>query len=150
MPKNEKKPKKSQTEAIPHPSLTLLSRSHTEYPDTPDKAKLETFVNAYPQRDYEILFDCPEFTSLCPVTGQPDFGHIRVRYIADKRCIESKSLKLYLYSFRNHHTFHEEAGNRILTDMVKACKPRWMEVNGEFRPRGGIALTITATEGKKP
>ena len=150
MPKNEKKSKKSQTEAIPHPSLTLLSRSHTEYPDTPDKAKLETFVNAYPQRDYEILFDCPEFTSLCPVTGQPDFGHIRVRYIADKRCIESKSLKLYLYSFRNHHTFHEEAVNRILTDLVKACKPRWMEVNGEFRPRGGIALTITATEGRKP
>jgi 7-cyano-7-deazaguanine reductase len=150
MPKNEKKSKKSPMEAIPHPSLTLLSRSHTEYPDTPDKAKLETFVNAYPQRDYEILFDCPEFTSLCPVTGQPDFGHIRVRYIADKRCIESKSLKLYLYSFRNHHTFHEEAVNRILTDMVKACKPRWMEVNGEFRPRGGISLTITATEGKKP
>ena len=150
MPKNEKKLKKSQKETIPHPSLTLLSRSHTEYPDTPDKAKLETFENAYPQRDYEILFDCPEFTSLCPVTGQPDFGHIRVRYIADKRCIESKSLKLYLYSFRNHHTFHEEAVNRILTDLVKACKPRWMEVNGEFRPRGGIALTITATEGVKP
>ena len=150
MPKIEKKSKKSQKDAIPHPSLTLLSRSHTEYPDTPDKAKLETFVNAYPQRDYEILFDCPEFTSLCPVTGQPDFGHIRIRYIADKLCIESKSLKLYLYSFRNHHTFHEEAVNRILTDMVKACKPRWMEVNGEFRPRGGISLTITATEGKKP
>ena len=150
MPKNEKKSKNNPMEAIPHPSLTLLSRSHTEYPDSPDKAKLETFVNAYPQRDYEILFDCPEFTSLCPVTGQPDFGHIRVRYIADKRCIESKSLKLYLYSFRNHHTFHEEAVNRILSDLVKACKPRWMEVNGEFRPRGGIALTITATEGKKP
>ena len=150
MPKNEKKSKKKSTESLIHPSLTLLSRSHTEYPDTPDKAKLETFVNAYPGRDYEILFDCPEFTSLCPVTGQPDFGHIRVRYIADKRCIESKSLKLYLYSFRNHHTFHEEAVNRILSDLVKACKPRWMEVNGEFRPRGGIALTITATEGQKP
>ena len=150
MPKNEKKPKKSRTEALPHPGLTLLSRSHTEYPDTPDNARLESFVNAYPERDYEILFDCPEFTSLCPVTGQPDFGHIRIRYVADKQCIESKSLKLYLYSFRNHHTFHEEAVNRILSDLVKACKPRWMEVNGEFRPRGGIALTITATEGKKP
>ena len=150
MPKNEKKSKKSQTTALPHPTLTLLSRSHTEYPDTPDKAKLETFVNAYPGRDYEILFDCPEFTSLCPVTGQPDFGHIRIRYVADKQCIESKSLKLYLYSFRNHHTFHEEAVNRILSDLVKACNPRWMEVNGEFRPRGGIALTITATEGNKP
>ena len=150
MPKNEKKSKKSQTTALPHPSLTLLSRSHTEYPDTPDEAKLETFVNAYPGRDYEILFDCPEFTSLCPVTGQPDFGHIRIRYVADKQCIESKSLKLYLYSFRNHHTFHEEAVNRILSDLVNACKPRWMEVNGEFRPRGGIALTITATEGIRP
>ena len=150
MPKNEKKPKKSQTGTIPHPTLTLLSRSHTEYPDTPDEARLETFVNAYPGRDYEILFDCPEFTSLCPVTGQPDFGHIRIRYVADKKCIESKSLKLYLYSFRNHHTFHEEAVNRILSDLVKACKPRWMEVCGEFRPRGGIALTITATEGAKP
>ena len=150
MPKNEKKSKKSQTTALPHPTLTLLSRSHTEYPDTPDKAKLETFVNAYPGRDYEILFDCPEFTSLCPVTGQPDFGHIRIRYVADKQCIESKSLKLYLYSFRNHHTFHEEAVNRILSDLVKACNPRWMEVNGEFRPRGGIALTITATEGVRP
>ena len=150
MPKNEKKSKKSQKTLLPHPSLTLLSRSHTEYPDTPDEARLETFVNAYPGRDYEILFDCPEFTSLCPVTGQPDFGHIRIRYVADKACIESKSLKLYLYSFRNHHTFHEEAVNRILSDLAKACKPRWMEVNGEFRPRGGIALTITATEGVKP
>ena len=150
MPKNEKKSKKSQSGTIPHPTLTLLSRSHTEYPDTPDDARLETFENAYPGRDYEILFDCPEFTSLCPVTGQPDFGHIRIRYVADKQCIESKSLKLYLYSFRNHHTFHEEAVNRILSDLVKACKPRWMEVNGEFRPRGGIALTITAAEGVKP
>ena len=150
MPKNEKKSKKSQSGTIPHPTLTLLSRSHTEYPDTPDEARLETFVNAYPGRDYEILFDCPEFTSLCPVTGQPDFGHIRIRYVADKQCIESKSLKLYLYSFRNHHTFHEEAVNRILSDLVKACSPRWMEVNGEFRPRGGISLTITAAEGVKP
>ena len=149
MSKTERKTKKSLDAPVPHPSLTLLTRSHTEYPDTPDKARLESFENAYPARDYEILFDCPEFTSLCPVTGQPDFGHIRIRYIADKLCIESKSLKLYLYSFRNHHTFHEEAVNRILTDLVKACRPRWMEVVGEFRPRGGIALTITATEGSK-
>ena len=130
--------------------LTLLNRNHTEYPTTPDKAKIETFQNANAHRNYLIEFDCPEFTSLCPVTGQPDFGHIRIRYVADKLCIESKSLKLYLYSFRNHHTFHEEAVNRILSDLVKACKPRWMEVCGEFRPRGGIALTITASEGVKP
>ena len=130
--------------------LTLLGNKKTVYKDDYAPEVLETFENKHPDNDYMVSFNCPEFTSLCPVTGQPDFGHIRVRYIADKLCIESKSLKLYLYSFRNHHTFHEEAVNRILTDMVKACKPRWMEVNGEFRPRGGISLTITATEGKKP
>ena len=129
--------------------LTLLQASRTKYPEKPGEARLEVFDNLYSDRDYVIEFDCPEYTSLCPVTGQPDFGHIRIRYIADKLCIESKSLKLYLYSFRNHHTFHEEAVNRILTDLVKACGPRWMEVTGEFRPRGGIALTITATEGTK-
>ena len=129
--------------------LTLLGRTAKYRTDYAPEV-LETFPNKHPERDYFVKFNCPEFTSLCPVTGQPDFGHIRIRYIADKLCIESKSLKLYLYSFRNHHTFHEEAVNRILTDMVKACKPRWMEVNGEFRPRGGISLTITATEGKKP
>ncbi len=134
---------------IPHASLTLLNRNHTEYPDSPDKAKIETFQNKYPERDYEILFDCPEFTSLCPVTGQPDFGHIYVRYIADKLCVESKSLKLYLFSFRSHHTFHEEVVNRILSDLVAACHPRWMEVKGDFMPRGGISLKITATEGKR-
>ena len=130
--------------------LTLLSASERRYPKSPDEARLEVFDNVYADRDYEIEFDCPEFTSLCPVTGQPDFGHIVLRYIPDKSCIESKSLKLYLYSFRNANIFHEEAVNRILSDLVKACKPRWMEVCGEFRPRGGIALTITATEGEKP
>ena len=147
MPKNEKKSKNNPAEALPHPSLTLLSRSHTEYPDTPDKARLESFVNAYPARDYEILFDCPEFTSLCPVTGQPDFGHITIRYVANERCIESKALKLYLFSFRNFNTFHEAAVNRILTDLVKACAPRWMEVRGDFMPRGGIAIRVRAEEG---
>ena len=130
--------------------LTLLGSKKNVYKSDYAPEVLETFVNKHPENDYFVRFNCPEFTSLCPVTGQPDFGHIRIRYIADKLCIESKSLKLYLFSYRNHHTFHEEAVNRILTDMVKACKPRWMEVCGEFRPRGGIALTITATEGKKP
>lgn len=146
--KIEKKTEKGIAESVlTHPELTLLNRNHTEYPADPDHAKLETFVNRYPERDYEILFDCPEFTSLCPVTGQPDFGHIRVRYIPDKTCIESKSLKLYLFSYRNWNTFHEEAVNRILTDLTKACRPRFMEVRGEFRPRGGISLNITAVEG---
>lgn len=144
-----KKTQKRIPDADPFASLTLLSRNHTEYPDSPDKAKIETFPNRHPERDYVIEFDCPEFTSLCPVTGQPDFGHIVVRYVANERCIESKSLKLYLFSFRNHRTFHEEVVNRVLDDLASAAKPRWMEVRGEFRPRGGIALTITASEGSK-
>lgn len=128
-------------------SLTLLSRNHTEYPDHPDKAKIETFQNAYPGRNYLITFACPEFTSLCPVTGQPDFGHITINYVADKLCVESKALKLYLFSFRNFNSFHESAVNRILSDLSKACKPRFMEVIGDFMPRGGIAIHVCAQEG---
>ena len=135
---------------LKHEGLTLLNRNHKEYPVSPDKAKLEFFENAYPNRNYVIEFDCPEFTSLCPVTGQPDFGHIRIRYIADRRCIESKSLKLYLFSFRNDNTFHEEAVNRILTDLVKVLSPRWMRVEGVFRPRGGIAISVVAEDGSRP
>ena len=135
---------------LKHEGLTLLNRNHKEYPASPEKAKLEFFENAYPNRDYVIEFDCPEFTSLCPVTGQPDFGHIKIRYIADRRCIESKSLKLYLFSFRNDNTFHEEAVNRILTDLVKVLSPRWMRVEGVFRPRGGIAISVVAEDGSRP
>ena len=138
---------KKQKKAAPFAELTLLNRNHTEYPDSPDKAKIETFVNANAHRNYLIEFDCPEFTSLCPVTGQPDFGHIRIRYVANQRCIESKALKLYLFSYRNFNTFHEAAVNRILTDLVKACAPRWMEVRGDFMPRGGIAIHVRAEEG---
>ena len=129
--------------------LTLLSANERRYPASPEEARLETFENLYPQNDYVITFDCPEYTSLCPVTGQPDFGHIIIRYIADKRCVESKSLKLYLFSFRNSNTFHEESVNRILTDFVAACKPRKCEVVGLFRPRGGIAINVKATFGGK-
>ena len=129
--------------------LTLLSANERRYPASPEEARLETFENLYPQNDYVITFDCPEYTSLCPVTGQPDFGHIILRYIADKRCVESKSLKLYLFSFRNSNTFHEESVNRILTDFVAACKPRKCEVVGLFRPRGGIAINVKATFGGK-
>ena len=127
--------------------LTLLSANERRYPASPEEAKLETFENIYPENDYVITFDCPEYTSLCPVTGQPDFGHIIIRYIADKRCVESKSLKLYLFSYRNHNTFHEAAVNQILTDLCKACSPRWMEVRGDFMPRGGIAIRVRAEEG---
>lgn len=149
MAKSKKIEKNGAMPEARHSRLTLLNRNHTEYPDNPDEAKIETFDNQFPNRDYIIEFDCPEFTSLCPVTGQPDFGHITVRYTPDKLCVESKALKLYLFSFRTCNTFHEEAVNRILTDLCKACNPRWMEVKGVFRPRGGISLTITASEGGK-
>jgi len=129
--------------------LTLLKSSGTSYPDSPKKAKLETFENLFPDRDYLITFDCPEFTSLCPVTGQPDFGALTLRYVPDKKCIESKSLKLYLFSFRNHNSFHEEVVNTILDAVVAACKPRRAEVIGVFRPRGGIAINVKANFGGK-
>ncbi len=129
--------------------LTLLSVNERRYPASPDAARLETFDNLYPQNDYIVTFDCPEYTSLCPVTGQPDFGHIIIRYVPDKRCVESKSLKLYMFSFRNTNTFHEESVNRILSDFVAACAPRKAEVVGLFRPRGGIAINVKATFGGK-
>jgi len=130
-------------------ALTLLGAGERRYPQHPSEAHLETFDNLYADRDYVIEFDCPEFTSLCPVTGQPDFGHIILRYVADKKCIESKSLKLYLFSFRNENTFHEEAVNTILDAVVAACAPRRAEVVGRFRPRGGISINVKATYGDK-
>ena len=129
--------------------LTLLKASERHYPASPEEAKLESFRNRYADRDYIVEFDCPEYTSLCPVTGQPDYGHLTIRYIPDKRCIESKSLKLYLYAFRNHPTFHEEAVNTVLDAIVAACSPRAAEVVGCFRPRGGIAINVTARYGEK-
>ncbi len=129
--------------------LSILSGSENKYPNSPDDAKLEAFENIYPDRDYVITFDCPEYTSLCPVTNQPDFGHIIIRYVPDRKCIESKSLKLFLFSFRNHNTFHEESVNRILDALVEACAPRQAEVTGKFRPRGGIAINVKAAYGGK-
>ena len=126
-------------------NLTLLHASEKKYPTTPEEAKLEVFENAFPNRDYVITFDCPEFTSLCPVTSQPDFGHITVNYIADKLCVESKSLKLFLFSFRNHNSFHEEVVNIILEEIIETCNPRWAEVVGKFMPRGGIAINVKAS-----
>ena len=129
--------------------LSLLKASENRYPTRPDEARLEAFKNIYSDRDYIITFDCPEYTSLCPVPNQPDFGHIIIRYIPDKLCVESKSLKLYLYSFRNSNTFHEESVNTILDALVNLCKPRKAEVVGHFRPRGGIAIHVKATYGGK-
>ncbi len=124
--------------------LSLLGRGETDYPDSPDKACLETFDNRYPNREYVVEFDCPEFTSVCPVTGQPDFARIVITYIPHGLCLESKSLKLYLGSFRNTGMFHEEITNRILDDFVKACQPRWARVRGTMNPRGGISIDVTA------
>jgi 7-cyano-7-deazaguanine reductase len=121
----------------------------TEYPDHPDKAQLDTFPNPAPGRSYVISLDCPEFTTLCPITGQPDFARIEINYIPNQRCVESKALKLYLFSFRNIGSFHEAVSNRILDDLVRATEPQWMEVIGKFSARGGIAIRVHAQHGQK-
>ncbi|MAF64568.1 MAG: NADPH-dependent 7-cyano-7-deazaguanine reductase QueF [Planctomycetes bacterium] len=108
---------------------------------------LEWFENPAPQRDYEIRFECPEFTCLCPRTGQPDFATVRIRYVPDGRCVELKSLKLYLWSFRDEGHFHEAVTNRILDDLVALLSPRSMTVEGEFQVRGGIRTVIEASQG---
>jgi 7-cyano-7-deazaguanine reductase len=108
-----------------------------------NQIKLETFANPQPSRDYEIEIDCPEFTSLCPKTGQPDFGTIIIRYCPDKECIELKSLKIYLQGYRNKGIFYEAVINEIIDDLVAACRPRKMTVKGEFKVRGGITTTVT-------
>lgn len=110
---------------------------------------LETFENSSPGRDYLIVHRANEFTSVCPRTGQPDFGVITISYIADKKCVELRSLKFYLQSYRDEGIFYENVTNRILEDLVKCLKPKWMEVKGEFSVRGGIQSTITAEYGKK-
>ncbi len=104
---------------------------------------LETFENPYPERDYVIDTTCPEFTSMCPKTGQPDFGTINISYIADEVCYELKSLKLYLQQYRNHGAFYESVTNQILDDLVTVLKPRWMAVLAEFTPRGGIKTNVS-------
>ena len=116
-------------------------------PSNPSKP-IETFANPGPERDYEIAFECPEFTCLCPRTGQPDFATIRIRYVPDARCIELKSLKLYLWSYRNEGAYHEAVTNQILDDLVKACEPRRMTVVGDFFVRGGIHTVVTASHSR--
>jgi len=114
---------------------------------SPSKA-LETFPNPKPERDYSIQFECPEFTCVCPMTGQPDFAHIDIRYVPDALCVELKSLKLYLWSFRNEGHFHEAVTNQILDDLVKLMDPRSMTITGNFNVRGGIRTIVTATHQK--
>ncbi len=106
---------------------------------------LETFANQYPQRDYTIRIVCPEFTSVCPKTGQPDFGTLTITYVPDQKCVELKSLKLYLQQFRNEGIFYENVTNRILDDLATVLQPRRMTLEATFTPRGGITTTVTAT-----
>lgn len=109
--------------------------------------QIETIPNPRPDRDYQVAMECPEFTCVCPKTGQPDFATIRIRYVPGPRCIELLSLKLYLWSFRDQGTYHEDVINRILDDLVAACSPKYMEVVGDFNVRGGIHTTVSAEHG---
>ncbi len=124
--------------------LKLLGRSEHKLPKSPDEAKLETFPNRTPGRNYRITLTAPEFTSICPVTGQPDCAHIEIVYVPGKLCVETKSLKFYLASYRNFPAFNEVIVNRILDDLTKVCAPKQMVVRGEFGARGGIQLTCEA------
>jgi 7-cyano-7-deazaguanine reductase len=112
---------------------------------TQPSKQLDTFPNPRPERDYEIDMECSEFTCICPRTGQPDFATIRIVYVPDQICVELKSLKLYLWSYRNEGAFHEAVINKILDDLVQACRPRKMTVTGDFNVRGGIHTTVTAS-----
>lgn len=112
---------------------------------TKPSKNLETFPNPNPARDYEIAFDCPEFTCLCPMTGQPDFATIRIRYVPGERCVELKSLKLYLWSYRNEGAFHEAVTNRIADDLIEALSPRKLVVEGDFLVRGGIRTVVSVS-----
>ena len=122
--------------------LTLLGRSEARVPNSPAEARLETFPNPAPKRNYHIHFETDDFTSVCPVTGQPDFARIDIDYVPDRLCVESKSLKFYLASNRNERAFNEAVTNHILDDFVKACSPREAIVTAQFSARGGIALTV--------
>lgn len=113
------------------------------------ESKLTVVENKYTDRDYEVNITLPEFTCLCPISGYPDFAEIRVKYIPDKHIIELKSLKLYINKFRDQFIFHEEAVNRILDDLVEVCQPRWMEVIGDFNPRGNVKTVVRAEHKKK-
>lgn len=127
--------------------ISLLGNRNVEYPTDYDPSLLETFENKHPDREYIVTFDCPEFTTLCPMTGQPDFGHLYISYIPRHRMVESKSLKLYLFSFRNHGDFHEDCVNIILNDLARLMDPRYIEVKGIFMPRGGISIYPFACKG---
>lgn len=127
----------------------LLGEKNVVYKKNYAPELLETFQNKHPDRDYWVKFNCPEFTTLCPITGQPDFATLYISYIPNKKMVESKSLKLYLFSFREHGDFHEDVVNIILNDLVKLLEPRYMEVTGKFLPRGGISIDPFVNYGMK-
>ena len=128
-------------------SITLLGNNNVSYPTDYAPEMLETFENKHPDNEYVVRFDCPEFTTLCPKTGQPDFGHIHIAYIPGRKMVESKSLKLYLFSFRNHGDFHEDCVNIIMKDLCRLMEPKYIEVEGRFMPRGGISIHPFANYG---
>ena len=127
--------------------LKLLG-SESQYAQDYDPSLLETFSNQHPDNDYWVQFNCPEFTTLCPITGQPDFAELKILYIPGERMVESKSLKLYLFSFRNHGDFHEDCVNIIMKDLVRLMDPKYIEVTGLFTPRGGISIYPFANYGR--
>ena len=139
MPRNDEEKK----------GLSLLGNKKTVYKDTYCPEVLETFITKHPENDYMVTFDCPEFTSLCPITGQPDFAKIVINYIPSEKMVESKSLKLYLFGFRNQGDFHEDCINIIMKDLKKLMDPKYIEVKGIFTPRGGIAIYPFANYGKE-
>ena len=134
---------KEETEGV-----TLLGNQKVKYADNYAPEVLETFINKHQDNDYFVKFNCPEFTSLCPITGQPDFATITISYVPDVRMVESKSLKLYLFSFRNHGTFHEDCVNIIMKDLIRLMDPKYIEVTGIFTPRGGISIYPYANYGR--
>ena len=129
-------------------SISLLGAAGVKYKSDYAPEVLETFPNKHPDNDYFVKFNCPEFTSLCPITGQPDFAAIYISYIPAERMVESKSLKLYLFSFRNHGDFHEDCVNIIMKDLIKLMEPKYIEVWGKFLPRGGLSIDPYCNYGK--
>ena len=133
------------SEITEHTDLTRLGEGATA-----PKRDLETFPNRNPERDYVVELETNEFSCLCPITGQPDFAEIQIRYVPDERIVESKSLKLYLWTFRDEGVFHEHFANLLLDDLVAALSPRWCEVEARFNARGGIAINVRAEHGSAP
>ena len=129
-------------------NLTKLGSQGTRYETDYNPSLLESFTNKHMENDYYVKFNCPEFTSLCPITGQPDFANIMISYIPDQKLVESKSLKLYLFSFRNHGDFHEDCVNIIMKDLIRLLEPKYIEVTGKFLPRGGLSIDPYCNYGK--